>query len=716
MNEKNKKHLSNTLFLVGIIIIVVFLGELVDFVHVKDMGFYNSGIFRSKMGHLKSESLEMIRNSIMEKDEKTGEYILSKDLTESEKESIQLRVDERISVLESELDLLKEQKDFRSDASRLENEKRIKEVEAKMKTVREDVAQEIIREKLSIIKNIESTLESFNEIEIRIRRGDIEVYRSHNFDDELVSEDFLDEHFVFYVKADEEGSTVGSRVEDVGSSIFNVDSHFVEEYRDFEIVIYSKKSPEYYSSGYLNDAYHMYLRENNMRMTKLAMTLIVGVFLIRTATKIRRKNITENRFLKRTLDLVSTLKFEPKILLVVFSTVIILDFDHEFFWSIPIAAAIIIISATEFVMRDKEEYFKNSYIYQIRERKRKGALKGLAKGLDFIFDSIFVIGAVIIGILAMAVFSASEELYIVASAIGGTMILFLVRLLRVKLNNERMGYIDEISKSVEKMINEDTSARVPEDEGSVFVSLAKNINKLQDGYSVATEEKIKSERMKTELITNVSHDLKTPLTSIINYIDILKKEEIEPEHARDYVSILEQKSQRLNTLVQDLFEVSKAASGNIELENEKIDVVELLKQTLGEQDSRIKESELSFVTNIPNEPINIKADGKKLQRVFDNLIVNATKYSLKGTRVYIDLIKKDKLELSIKNIANYEMNFSEDEIVERFTRGDSSRNSEGSGLGLAIAKSLTDLMGIGLKITVDGDLFKVTLTMDEFRG
>ena len=219
--------------------------------------------------------------------------------------------------------------------------------------------------------------------------------------------------------------------------------------------------------------------------------------------------------------------------------------------------------------------------------------------------------------------------------------------------------------------------------------------------------------MKTELITNVSHDLKTPLTSIINYIDLLKRENIEPESARDYVNILDKKSQRLKVLIEDLFEASKAASGAMELNISKLDIGQLLRQALGENDERFNEKQLEVKLNIPDEKIFINGDGKRLYRVFENLISNAVKYSLSNTRVYIDMSKNEENEVTIvmKNISAYELNFDVNEITNRFKRGDSSRSTDGSGLGLAIAKSIVELHGGKFNIEIDGDLFKSIIVL-----
>jgi len=240
--------------------------------------------------------------------------------------------------------------------------------------------------------------------------------------------------------------------------------------------------------------------------------------------------------------------------------------------------------------------------------------------------------------------------------------------------------------------------------------LARNFNNIKNGYKRSMDEQIKSERLKTELITNVSHDLKTPLTSIINYVDLLKSKELSQEEKDSYIEILDRKSQRLKVLIEDLFEASKMSSGAVNLEREQVDIAAILRQTLGELDEKINQSSLIFRVNIPTEKIYLYLDGKKTWRVFENLINNALKYSQPNTRVYIDLVELESNVLfTIKNVANYEMDFDPEEIFERFKRGDKSRNTEGSGLGLAIAKSIVELQDGRMHIEIDGDLFKVVV-------
>lgn len=238
-----------------------------------------------------------------------------------------------------------------------------------------------------------------------------------------------------------------------------------------------------------------------------------------------------------------------------------------------------------------------------------------------------------------------------------------------------------------------------------------NLNSTGLGIARAVNERMKSERFRTELITNVSHDLKTPLTSIVSYVDLLKKEEIENETAKEYIDVLDRQSARLKKLTEDLVEASKASAGVLSVNRERLDLSELLRQSAGEYAERFVLAQLNPVMNLPEVPCFVLADGRLLWRVLDNLLLNITKYALPGTRVYLDLAPTGGgAVLTLKNISRNPLNIPAEELMERFVRGDSSRHSEGSGLGLNIAQSLMELMGGKLELALDGDLFKVTLT------
>ena len=239
-----------------------------------------------------------------------------------------------------------------------------------------------------------------------------------------------------------------------------------------------------------------------------------------------------------------------------------------------------------------------------------------------------------------------------------------------------------------------------------------DLNRIGEGINIAVEERLKSERMKTELITNVSHDIKTPLTSIINYSDLICREECENKKIKEYASVLHNQSEKMKRLIDDLVEASKVSSGNIDIMLAECDARVLVAQASGEYCQRLADAGLELVCTSPEDEIRIMADGRRIWRVFDNLMNNARKYALPGTRVYLTLEEKDGNAVFLfRNISREPLNIASNELTERFVRGDKSRNTEGNGLGLSIAKSLTELQGGSLDITVDGDLFKVTVTL-----
>lgn len=241
---------------------------------------------------------------------------------------------------------------------------------------------------------------------------------------------------------------------------------------------------------------------------------------------------------------------------------------------------------------------------------------------------------------------------------------------------------------------------------------AENLNHINEAVKTAVEKQLKSERLKTELITNVSHDIKTPLTSIVNYVDLLKKQQVQDETVKEYIEVLDRQSVRLKKLIEDLIEASKASTGNIAMNIVRLDTTELLKQVAGEYTDRLKGQNLELVLSLPNQEVPVLADGQLLWRVFDNLLSNACKYSHPGTRVYLDLQESsEQVMITFRNISHCPLHVSGEELMERFVRGDSSRHTEGSGLGLSIARSLTDLMNGHFAIMVDGDLFKAQITL-----
>ena len=273
----------------------------------------------------------------------------------------------------------------------------------------------------------------------------------------------------------------------------------------------------------------------------------------------------------------------------------------------------------------------------------------------------------------------------------------------------RIDGFDRIVAALQRMRGGDLSIRLTDMPEGVFAAMAEDLGSLGDGMQAALQNEVRAERMKSELITNVSHDLKTPLTSILSYSDLLSQLELTPEEANDYAKIIHQKSLRLKNLTSDLFDISKVQSGVEQMVCERLDAVTLARQALAEQEAQ--NSGLVLKVTLPERELPIWADGRKMSRVLENLIGNCVKYAMKGTRVFVSLDERDgKAVFEVKNTANYEMDFAADEITERFVRGDAARSTEGSGLGLAIAKSYTEACGGMFEVEVDGDQFKVRIS------
>ncbi len=314
-----------------------------------------------------------------------------------------------------------------------------------------------------------------------------------------------------------------------------------------------------------------------------------------------------------------------------------------------------------------------------------------------ILAAAFALGVCIFTVLTLA--SPVFIVFLAAFVIG--VIIFIAK---------RLVGFENLKNGIEKIKDGDLNHKITDCPDGVIGQMAENVNTIGDGLQKSLEREVKAERMKSMLITNVSHDIKTPLTSIINYADLLSKEKLSPDEANDYVKIIQQKGERLKQLTSDLFDISKVQSGSEDFEIGDIDICLLVNQAMAELNEMIEKSGLDFRVSSSDKEVFIKGDGKKLSRVFENLFVNCVKYSMKNTRVYIDIKSGgDWASVEIKNIAGYEMDFDASEISERFVRGDKSRTSEGSGLGLAIVKSYVEGCGGELHITTDGDLFKVTV-------
>lgn len=358
-------------------------------------------------------------------------------------------------------------------------------------------------------------------------------------------------------------------------------------------------------------------------------------------------------------------------------------------------------------------FFLIGYLSLVRRIKagevwKNSVLRALIKGFLVFWNHRNVVGrtavavAAVIGVHWILVLSHNMILAILVLVLDGALLCYSV------LNGLAK---DKIARGIQRMAEGDLEYQIPlEHLRGEQLKIAERLNDIGSVLQKAVEKSVKSERLKTDLITNVSHDIKTPLTSIINYVDILKREKIEDPKIQGYLEILEAKAQRLKTLTEDVVEASKVSSGNISLERMDVNLVEMINQTAGEFAEKFEHKNLELIQTLPDEPAIIHVDGRRMWRVLENIYNNAAKYAMPGTRIYAGLrIDQEEVVFFLKNISEYPLNFSADELTERFIRGDVSRSTEGSGLGLSIAKSLVQMQGGKLELYLDGDLFKVTI-------
>lgn len=349
---------------------------------------------------------------------------------------------------------------------------------------------------------------------------------------------------------------------------------------------------------------------------------------------------------------------------------------------------LLILRIWRFALRKAEEFYDYLCHIDLTDKTNKDLIKVL--GVNF----------VILSVMSMIWFVGIGAAFLYSVAL-----FFIAR----KYYDDVKEKFRNLLTETNKIANGNLEGEISEDLG-IFNPFKDELKKIQSGFKKAVGEEVKSQKMKTELISNVSHDLKTPLTSIITYVDLLKKDNITEEERKSYIDTLDKKSQRLKFLIEDLFEVSKANSGNVKINLVDVDIVELIRQIEFELEDKLNASNLILKNNFPEGKIVLRLDSQKAFRIFENLFNNVSKYSMENSRVYVDVIEKEnEVTIMIKNMSAIEMNFNSDEIVERFTRGDKSRNREGSGLGLAIVKSFVELQNGEFEINIDGDLFKAII-------
>ncbi len=453
-----------------------------------------------------------------------------------------------------------------------------------------------------------------------------------------------------------------------------------------------------------------------------AVTILLIIYLLITiGHKDDEKTIELNDFDKIPLEIILIVA----VFLIVLPFIILSQYDriNNAMLSLGITAYIdvYIVSAVvlhTMIKRIKSKTFlKSSIIGQVLIwwiKIFKKILNKIQKVWNTITYSASVTSKVIIGtgiiafiwLVIIAMFSDNKMLPLIIIALICFMLYKIIKIIKE---------YSQIENKLKDVYNGNNQTELKEEDFSmVFKSSVKYLNNISNGLENAVQERMKSERMKAELITNVSHDIKTPLTSIINYVDLLKKEDIANEKANEYINILDNKSQRLKKLTEDLIEASKVSTGNVSLNLEKINIVELIKQAIGEFEDKFQNKNLQIIVNCQENEININADSRYMYRIVENLFSNIYKYALENSRVYIDISIVDgtNVVIEMKNISKDKLNISADELMQRFVRGDRSRNTEGSGLGISIAQNLTELQNGTFELKLDGDLFKVKLTFN----
>ncbi len=571
--------------------------------------------------------------------------------------------------------------------------------------------------------------------------GDIHIYDEYTFS--VLKEEYKDSELIYEETLPTDSTDYGEDATAVHPSSDEITDKYYEE-KSYSYNVYLKEEMTAKDSFYYVSELFDYVAEHKTSLTITVIispiiSLVLFIFLMcASGHKEGVKEIHISRFDRFPVDILSAAYIGLTVLLGL--GIFWLYEEFLYYWpqyydsSISIVipflvglcivgvaldfALLAILSMTTAVRLKTRTYIKSTLIFMVLNicwkilkmswkfickicRKSFNFTGRVLRKIPLVWKTILIVIA--LGFLEIPIYVISHDcgfpLWFIFNVVLGAIIILVAILLKdIKKGTE------EIAKgNIYKKINTKYMLLDIKDH-------AENINNINDGIAKAVEERMKSERFKTELITNVSHDIKTPLTSIINYVDLLEKEEINNETAKEYIGVLSRQSARLKKLIEDLIEASKASTGNVSVNLSRFELGILLTQALGEYEERFAQNNLQIVLNKTDEMLLVMADNRHMWRVFDNILNNIAKYAQPNTRVYIDANRKNNIaEISFRNISKDALNISGDELMERFVRGDSSRNTEGSGLGLSIAKSLTEVQKGKLDIQIDGDLFKVRL-------
>ncbi|MBD5587049.1 sensor histidine kinase [Clostridium botulinum] len=626
------------------------------------------------------------------------------------------------NILNSQITIKDEYNNFLSEADQSgdknklakltqQRDEKLKEVEKENTKTEAELKKEIALWSYNDYKNIEKALESKKEIKYYIiNRGTKEVYT--NLKPKTNLDNYIKNNSIYSISFPSKSDKIKN---------FLLTRDLLNSFNWEGYIIITKNLN---SNGYILKNYNYYnsIRDRLIKEITIGISsLIIGIFIL---ILFKKRNCLNSLILDKINKTYNNIPLDLKLFIFILYTAIMGSYliNLSFFYKpLGINHFVIITLVSLYILY---LIFNVKYAIELKKDKNKFLIQckgsfinkllnafinsNLNKNIKLKIILIMILSA-LLGVFILLVLVLFLHDTVIASILTIIYIILLIRYLFKKAN-----YLNEILKATKDIIHGNLDYVLKENDRGILGKIAHNINNMKEGYKKSLEEQIKSERLKTELITNVSHDLKTPLTSIINYIDLLKKEDLSKDEINGYISVLDRKSKRLKSLIEDLFEASKMSSGAVELNIEKINVTALLKQSIAEFEEKITKSSLELKFKYDNNKTYANLDGKKTWRVFENLINNIIKYSQPNTRVYIDLIETNtKIIITMKNISRYEMDFSADEIFERFKRGDKARNTDGSGLGLAIAKSISELQGGSLNIIIDGDLFKVIVEFNK---
>lgn len=717
--------LKNKNLNLGALILAIYL---LSFSLLTGLYFWNNKSYLSPNPYFKSDEFAAELSSTFENirkfhivynnyPQKADDEKINKDELYNMKNNYDNELDQRIREIEDNYSWNIQEANEAKDTERVnrltkEREGKIQDAKAKYTKTLDDIKKELVERNNKDYENLKKALFNKSTIKYYIKdSSNQEIYTNIENLDNIGIETYIGNTALYSIKFPKRGSSKNDILQNID---WNFDSRNMEGY------FIVPKEIEGFSQIHANYKYYNSLRKRIAFEGILAvLALAFGILLLRYL----KQNSSESfGYIERLKLFYKKLPIDVNILIFIFAILFITS-DRGIYSSIIFSSSIldkfielsfaaILILYLTFSIQDIKYYFnnrqefkdqwKNSLFLKLRDKSAK-----LLKSRGIFFRILIFLPAVsivgfILGFLTMEITNGSEEVLILYLLLYcGGLFLYVIG---------KLNYLNKIIYATDKIASGNFNYAVKEKGKGLFSRLAHNINNLQSGIKKSLESQIKSDRLKSELITNVSHDLKTPLTSIINYVDLLKKEDLSKEEMQGYVAVLDRKAQRLKVLIEDLFEASKMASGSVELNIERVDAAQLLNQSLAEFEEKIKSSSLIFKINIPHSKVYADLDGKKTWRVFENLIGNILKYSHPKTRVYIDLYETERIiTITMKNISSYEMDFNPDELFERFKRGDTSRNTEGSGLGLAIAKSIVELQGGNLNISIDGDLFKATV-------